>query len=100
MAVIVRFHGIILWMQSNNTQVTLRGRFIRTLTTGPGAGGDQGRPGGRGNLTTILNSYTTKKSAYIVNTLINIKLRYTWFKCVWLGYFCWGNVERLLFNSQ
>ena len=32
MAVIVRFHGIVLWMQPNNTHVTLRGRFSQTLT--------------------------------------------------------------------
>jgi len=28
-------------------------------------------------------------SAYIVNALINVKLRHTCFKFVWLVYFCW-----------
>jgi len=32
------------------------------------------------------------KSAYIVNALINVKLRHTCFKFVWLVYFCWSNV--------
>ena len=30
--------------------------------------------------------------AYIVNALINVMLRHTCFKCVWLVYFCLNNV--------